>query len=747
LSGVSSGGRKELPPIGGRKQLPPLGSQPAGGPSAPLDKENKQLVDLTGEPDVVTSAEPPSEPPPPKPPTDPASPEAPSPSPPIAPAPALPDGKGVQIPSAPLASPDGPRRPSPRDLDNSVHAVVETMPEAMAPGQAPVELSELPAAIPEVAPETLAEVTSEAAFEMPVADEIDSVSAAVLAGADGTSSAGNSPAKIAASPEKLKPEVSPPIEEPSVEPGAEPSTESTAGPTAEPTAEPVDVSVSAAATNPAVETPVPPVSEVTPAASTVLPLSVSSPEPGVTKEVLPDTAPLQTLLANSTPDSEDALETQSPPKTELPAEPHGSDHDSERDTDEEEETTIPCTSSAQPGQSPPGTIDGSPAKGEGPSVANIGSMVVEAPSILLAAAFVPPSTAQAPRSNVWHEWLVDRGGSEQGSLPEFTAESGQIVRIFCGTWNLHGKSPPADISDWVSTKIRHHIYVVGTCECERSIGKSLVWANKARWETQMTNHLGEDYQMVGAQNMSAIHIMVFVHKSLWKYCCDVSTGQVATGFANLVGNKGCTMVGFKLGHTSLLFMNSHLAAHATKMKERTQNLQRILTDAPIRKAKLSAGVHEEYNHVFFIGDLNARINGSRSEVDDLISVKDLSNLLARDQLCPLLRGEVSEGKHASPLGFWPSFKEAQIDFMPTYKFDKGTDIYDSSKKHRVPSWTDRILWKDDPEVRSLSYSSVDLLKSSDHRPVFAQFEVTVDLANWEGPEMPDTRRSRLCSVQ
>lgn len=37
------------------------------------------------------------------------------------------------------------------------------------------------------------------------------------------------------------------------------------------------------------------------------------------------------------------------------------------------------------------------------------------------------------------------------------------------------------------------------------------------------------------------------------------------------------------------------------------------------------------------------------------------------------------------------FVEEQIRFPPTYKFDVNTDTYDTSKKARIPSWTDRIL--------------------------------------------------------
>merc|ERR1712151_346719 len=100
--------------------------------------------------------------------------------------------------------------------------------------------------------------------------------------------------------------------------------------------------------------------------------------------------------------------------------------------------------------------------------------------------------------------------------------------------------------------------------------------------------------MAGSHNMSAIHIMVFIHQYLWRYCWDVKTGQVATGVGNLIGNKGGCQVGFRLGHTSILFVNAHLAAHANKMKERTQNFNRILAESPIRLTKDGQGIHEEY---------------------------------------------------------------------------------------------------------------------------------------------------------
>lgn len=73
------------------------------------------------------------------------------------------------------------------------------------------------------------------------------------------------------------------------------------------------------------------------------------------------------------------------------------------------------------------------------------------------------------------------------------------------------------------------------------------------------------------------------------------------------------------------------------------------------------------------------------------------------------------------------YSEARITFMPTYKYDIGTDQYDTSEKARIPAWTDRILRKG-TNLRQLSYNSAPL-KFSDHRPVYATFECTANIVN------------------
>jgi hypothetical protein len=75
------------------------------------------------------------------------------------------------------------------------------------------------------------------------------------------------------------------------------------------------------------------------------------------------------------------------------------------------------------------------------------------------------------------------------------------------------------------------------------------------------------------------------------------------------------------------------------------------------------------------------------------------------------------------------YQEGVITFLPTYKYDNGTDIYDTSEKQRIPGWTDRILFKG-AQLSQLQYSRAELY-TSDHRPVLALFEANIVTLNHE----------------
>ena len=113
-----------------------------------------------------------------------------------------------------------------------------------------------------------------------------------------------------------------------------------------------------------------------------------------------------------------------------------------------------------------------------------------------------------------------------------------------------------------------------------------------------------------------------------------------------------------------------------------------------------------------------------SDVKELINKADLKKLMQYDQL----RKSIEAGE------CFENFKEKNIEFPPTYKFDVNTHTYDSSKKKRIPSYCDRILYKLENSFKSpiieckpLEYNSLRNLDQSDHKPVYGMFLVNVSL--------------------
>ena len=117
------------------------------------------------------------------------------------------------------------------------------------------------------------------------------------------------------------------------------------------------------------------------------------------------------------------------------------------------------------------------------------------------------------------------------------------------------------------------------------------------------------------------------------------------------------------------------------------------------------------------GDLNYRIDTmGRDAVIKAVKANHFSRLLERDQLLV--------SRRRNPGFRLRAFNEAPITFAPTYKYDVGSDRYDTSEKHRSPAWCDRLLYRGAGRIKQLHYQRHEL-RISDHRPVSGTFKMRI----------------------
>ncbi|KAI1980504.1 hypothetical protein LOZ53_006633 [Ophidiomyces ophidiicola] len=274
-----------------------------------------------------------------------------------------------------------------------------------------------------------------------------------------------------------------------------------------------------------------------------------------------------------------------------------------------------------------------------------------------------------------------------------------------------------------------------------------------RWKDAVQKALPPGYTLVSSQQLTGLLLLVYASDLIAPSISSVSSTSVETGLMGYMGNKGAVATRIVLGGTTrVVFVNCHLAAGAEKASidrrnwDASQVLMRTRFDP----------VDEEDDHLFstpnqdlgdedfafWFGDLNYRLDdipgddvrrllhlhtannfgslpnrkpqdhednqtqlpqhdGNDDDSSDIaISMEDndvdpyqdpaslvttLSSLLPHDQL----RAQQRERK-----AFFEGWREDEIRFLPTYKYDVGrVGQFDSSEKQRGPSWCDRILFR------------------------------------------------------
>eukprot|EP01127_Copromyxa_protea_P022884 TRINITY_DN8432_c0_g1_i1.p1 TRINITY_DN8432_c0_g1~~TRINITY_DN8432_c0_g1_i1.p1 ORF type:complete len:1031 (+),score=159.25 TRINITY_DN8432_c0_g1_i1:58-3150(+) len=324
---------------------------------------------------------------------------------------------------------------------------------------------------------------------------------------------------------------------------------------------------------------------------------------------------------------------------------------------------------------------------------------------------------------------IHRPLTVEGKIPR-----AQDIKVLCGTWNL-GEAPPNwytdPIGEWLTPG--HDIYAISLQECTYTPRSGFATCEEDFFGWVL-RHIGDNYVKLAGVSLMGIRTVVFIKRHHYYKVDNVRYATVPTGIAGIIGNKGGAAVTFTLYGQSFCFLGSHLEARIdySRLLERNQNCKDILTRMPF--SQWSSDIQNEFDYFFWLGDLNYRIELERQTIIDTCAIGD-ANALNSMKPFDQLRNQMKLGNCFS------EFQEGDINFIPTYRYDRGTREWSEEKK-REPAWCDRVLWKavHEEDVTLLEYSATHSMMTSDHSPVRAVFNMKV-------PLHPLPHRRKKCQLE
>lgn len=306
----------------------------------------------------------------------------------------------------------------------------------------------------------------------------------------------------------------------------------------------------------------------------------------------------------------------------------------------------------------------------------------------------------------------------------------QDILVFASTFNVNGECYDGLLQDWLFppkyplTK-SYDIVFIGIQEIVELLPGKMVnvdASNKRYWEKHLKRNLdrhnpeGAKYVPLWLGQMGGIALFFLVKNSQVKNVHAVEGSYKKTGLGGMSANKGGVGISFKFSQSTVCLVLAHLAAGLNNVVERHQNYKTIAKGIQFSKNRRV----RDHDVVIWLGDFNYRLDLSNEATRSLIKKQDYAKLFEYDQL----NREMAAGE------LFPFYDEMEIKFPPTYKFDNGTKRYDTLEKHRSPAWTDRILLlSKEMRIKQLVYDCDPDIVFSDHRPVYAQFNLLANIIN------------------
>ncbi|KAL8802876.1 MAG: hypothetical protein Q9200_006428 [Gallowayella weberi] len=334
--------------------------------------------------------------------------------------------------------------------------------------------------------------------------------------------------------------------------------------------------------------------------------------------------------------------------------------------------------------------------------------------------------ADKGRQNTIDMLLVSATRSQFSRAHEFSTS--EKIHIWAGTFNLNGRGAGVkeNLSAWLCPQLNSQakqpeILAVGFQEIVELSPQQIMSTDPSRrqiWEEAVRMTINkktkdseeEEYVLLRSGQLVGAALIIFVKASSLKKIKNVEGSVKKTGMSGMAGNKGAVAIRMDYADTRICLVTAHLAAGFANYEERNRDYRTISHGLRFQRNRSI----DDHDTVIWLGDFNYRIGLGDDKVRRLIQAGDLGTLYQNDQLnLQMIAGHV-----------FPFYSESQITFLPTYKYNNGTDEYDTSEKARIPAWCDRILRKGS-NLKQIEYATAPL-RFSDHRPVYATFQCTIN---------------------
>ncbi|KAJ2964777.1 hypothetical protein NQZ79_g295 [Umbelopsis isabellina] len=288
-------------------------------------------------------------------------------------------------------------------------------------------------------------------------------------------------------------------------------------------------------------------------------------------------------------------------------------------------------------------------------------------------------------------------------LQEYSTQ--QTISIFAGTYNLNGQSYQGEsLEPWLLQHLDHghqepDIFCIGFQEIVKLTAQQVMSTDVEKrkvWERQIEITLnsrskGSKYIALRSNQLVGAALMLYVKQNIVHNIRNVESVVKKTGLMGMAGNKGAVAIRLDYCDTSFCFVASHFASGHSNYEERNADFHTINQGLIFPRGRAI----DSHDNIIWVSDLNYRVSMTNEEVRYNLDRDNLATLQEADQL----QQQMAENK------VFPGYREGTITFPPTYKYDLGTDQYDT-------------------RLQQLQYTRAELL-TSDHRPVLALFEAEV----------------------